>query len=51
MKLIAALLLTAAVALPALRLPAKADFAAYAEAQAKAQIGAQLVADNLHRMQ
>ncbi len=50
MKLLAALLLTAAVAIPAFRLPDKADLAAWAEAQARAQVGSQLIADNMHRM-
>ena len=31
-------------------MPARADFAAWAEAQARAAVAAQMVADNMHRM-
>lgn len=51
MKTAVAFLLAAVIALPVLHMPTKADFAAYAEAQAKARIGAQIIADNMHRMQ
>jgi hypothetical protein len=51
MKTFLGLVLAAVIALPVMHFPSKADLAAYAEAQATAQIGAQIVADNLHRMQ
>jgi hypothetical protein len=50
MKLLAGLLLTAAIALPTLRTARQVDFAAFAEAQARAQVGSHLVAENMHRM-